>query len=162
MTASLEAAIFSVPSLGVDDLAAVFTLDSAHTGVTVNEIFHQGVLIFAFPLFRCHRRPPLVLWVYGGYQNGSSHFRTIKRCDCKLENFLGKKITARIKRNLKMDGLNRKIVFKYGKHLERLHSTRKQCRRIYICLFCVVKYLLGNPKPFLICTVSVQAAQLHC
>ena len=44
-----------------------------------------------------YRRPPLVLWVYGGYQNGSSHFRAIKRCDCKLENFLGKKITARIK-----------------------------------------------------------------
>lgn len=97
MTASLEAAIFSVPGLGVDDLAAVFALDSAHTGVGVNEIFHQSVLIFAFPLFRCHRRPPLVLWVYGGYQNGSSHFRAIKRCDCKLENFLSKKITARIK-----------------------------------------------------------------
>ena len=54
MTASLEAAIFSVPGLGVDDLAAVFTLDSAHTGVTINEIFHQSVLIFAFPLFCCH------------------------------------------------------------------------------------------------------------
>ena len=38
-----------------------------------------------------YRRPPLVLWVYGGYQNGSSHFRAIKRCDCKLENFLSKK-----------------------------------------------------------------------
>ena len=82
MTASLEAAIFSVPSLGVDDLAAVFALDSAHTGITVNEIFHQGVLIFAFPLFRCHRHPPLVLWVYGGYQKGNSHFCTIKRYDC--------------------------------------------------------------------------------
>ena len=61
MTASLEAAIFSVPSLGVNDLAAVFTLDSAHTGVAINEIFHQGVLIFAFPLFCCHRRPPLAV-----------------------------------------------------------------------------------------------------
>ena len=60
MTASLEAAIFSVPGLGVDDLAAVFTLDSAHTGGSVNKIFHQSVLIFAFPLFRCHRHPPLV------------------------------------------------------------------------------------------------------
>lgn len=38
MTASLEAAIFSVPGLGVDDLATVFTLDSAHTGVAINEI----------------------------------------------------------------------------------------------------------------------------
>lgn len=82
MTASLEAAIFSVPGLGVDDLAAVFTLDSANAGVSVNEIFHQGVLIFTFPLFRCHRHPPLVLWVYGGYQNGNHHFYTIKRYDC--------------------------------------------------------------------------------
>ena len=82
VAAGLEAAIFAVPGLGVDDLAAVFALDSAHTGVTVNEIFHQSVLIFAFPLFCCHRHPPLVLWVYGGYQNGNSHFRTIKRYDC--------------------------------------------------------------------------------
>ena len=85
MAAGLEAAIFAVPGLGVDDLAAVFALDSAHTGVTVNEIFHQSVLIFAFPLFCCHRHPPLVLWVYGGYQNGNSHFRTIKRCDCLVD-----------------------------------------------------------------------------
>ena len=61
VTAGLEAAIFAVPGLGVDDLAAVFTLDSAHTGVAVNEIFHQGVLIFAFPLFCCHRHPPLAV-----------------------------------------------------------------------------------------------------
>ena len=61
VTASLEAAIFAVPGLGVDDLAAVFTLDSAHTGVAINEIFHQSVLIFAFPLFRCHRYPPLAV-----------------------------------------------------------------------------------------------------
>ena len=61
VAAGLEAAIFAVPGLGVDDLAAVFALDSAHTGVTVNEIFHQSVLIFAFPLFCCHRHPPLVV-----------------------------------------------------------------------------------------------------
>ena len=61
VTAGLEAAIFAVPGLGVDDLAAAFTLDSAHTGVAVNEIFHQGVLIFAFPLFCCHRHPPLAV-----------------------------------------------------------------------------------------------------
>ena len=61
VTASLEAAIFSVPGLGVDDLAAVFTLDSAHTGVAINEIFHQSVLIFVFPLFSCHRHPPLAV-----------------------------------------------------------------------------------------------------
>lgn len=77
--------LFAVPGLGVDDLAALFALDSAYTGVTVNEIFHQSILIFAFPLFRCHRHPPLVLWVYGGYQNGNSHFRTIKRCDCLVD-----------------------------------------------------------------------------
>ena len=32
-----------------------------------------------------YRRPPLVLWGYGGYQNGNSHFRTIKRCDCLVD-----------------------------------------------------------------------------
>ena len=40
VTAGLEAAIFAVSGLGVDDLAAVFTLDSAYTGVSVNEILH--------------------------------------------------------------------------------------------------------------------------
>ena len=57
------------------------------------------------------------------------------------------KITASFKVNLKADGLICKMIFKFGKHVERLHSTRKQCRRIYICLFCVAKYLLGTPKP---------------
>ena len=61
--------------------------------------------------------------------------------------FLCRKITARFKLNLKTDGLDCKMIFKFGKHVERLHSTRKQCRRIYICLFCVAKYLLGAPKP---------------
>ena len=61
VTAGLEAAIFAVSGLGVDDLAAVFTLDSAHTGVAINEIFHQGVLIFTFPLFCCHRHSPLAV-----------------------------------------------------------------------------------------------------
>ena len=61
VAAGLEAAIFAVSGLGVDDLAAVFTLDSAHTGVTINEIFHQNILIFTFPLFCCHRHPPLVV-----------------------------------------------------------------------------------------------------
>ena len=61
VTAGLETAIFAVSGLGVEDLAAVFTLDSAHTGVAINEIFHQGVLIFAFPLFCCHRHPPLAV-----------------------------------------------------------------------------------------------------
>ena len=61
VTAGLEAAIFAVSGLGVDDFPAVFTLDSAHTGVAINEIFHQGVLIFTFPLFCCHRHPPLAV-----------------------------------------------------------------------------------------------------
>ena len=61
VAAGLEVAVFSVSGLGVDDLAAVFTLDSAHTGVTINEIFHQNILIFTFPLFRCHRHPPLAV-----------------------------------------------------------------------------------------------------
>lgn len=57
---------------------------------------------------------------------------------------------------LKTDGLICKMIFKFGKHVERLHSTRKQCRRIYICLFCVAKYLLGTPKP-LNCIRGMQA-----
>ena len=47
--------------------------------------------------------------------------------------FLCRKITARFKLNLKTDGLICKMIFKFGKHVERFHSTRKQCRRIYIC-----------------------------
>ena len=61
VTAGLEAAIFAASGLGVEDLAAVFTLDSAHAGVTINEIFHQNILIFTFPLFCCHRHPPLTV-----------------------------------------------------------------------------------------------------
>ena len=61
VAAGLEAAIFAVSGLGIDDLAAAFTLDSTHTGVSINKIFHQGVLIFAFPLFCCHRHPPLAV-----------------------------------------------------------------------------------------------------
>ena len=69
-------------------------------------------------------------------------------CECKLENFLSRKITVRFKLNLKTDGLDYKMIFKFGKHVERLHSTRKQCRRIYICLFCVAKHLLWeHPNP---------------
>ena len=43
------------------------------------------------------------------------------------------KITVRFKLNLKTDGLACKIIFKIGGQVERLHSTSKQCRRIYIC-----------------------------
>ena len=54
-------------------------------------------------------------------------------CDCKLENFLSKKITASFKVNLKADGLICKMIFKFGSRIERFHSACKQCRRIYIC-----------------------------
>ena len=67
------------------------------------------------------------------------------------------KITVRFKLNLKTDGLDYKMIFKFGKRIERLHSCCKQCRRIYICLFCSAKYLLGIPKPFQNCTVLAQA-----
>ena len=53
------------------------------------------------------------------------------------------KITVRFKLNLKTDGLDCKMIFKFGKHVERFHSTRKQGRRIYnvcICKQCVCLY----------------------
>ena len=59
MAAGLKTAIFAVARLGVDDLAAVFTLDSAHTGVAINEIFHQGVLISRF---HCSVVIGILLW----------------------------------------------------------------------------------------------------
>ena len=64
----------------------------------------------------------------------------------QIRKFLCRKITARFKLNLKTDGLDRKMIFKSGKHVERFHSACKQCRRIYICLFCVAKYLLGSTQ----------------
>ena len=59
MAAGLEAAIFAVSGLSVDNFAAVFTLDSAHTGVAINEIFHQGVLISRF---HCSVVIGILLW----------------------------------------------------------------------------------------------------
>ena len=74
-----------------------------------------------------------------------------------MRKFLCRKITVRFKLNLKTDGLACKIIFKIGGQVERLHSASKQCRRIYICLFCVAKYLLGEcPKP-LNCIQRMQA-----
>ena len=58
--------------------------------------------------------------------------------------FLCRKITAHFKLNLKTDGPDCKMIFKFGKHVERFHSIRKQCRHIYICSFCVAKHLLEN------------------
>ena len=45
--------------------------------------------------------------------------------------FLCRKITARFKLNLKTDGPDCKMIFKSGKHVERIHSARKQC----VCLY---------------------------
>ena len=83
-------------------------------------------------------------------------------CDCKLENFLSKKITARIKWNLKMDGLDRKMIFKFGRHIERLYSARKQGRRIYIV--CICKQCVCLYKHHLRCKILVgksQTLELH-
>ena len=79
---------------------------------------------------------------------------------CKCEKFFLQKITVRFKLNLKTDGLICKMIFKFGKHVERLHRTRKQCRCIYICLFCSAKYWLGTPKP-LNCIRWMQAWRLQ-
>ena len=53
------------------------------------------------------------------------------------------KITARFKLNLKTDGPDCKMIFKFGSRVERLHSARKQGRHIYnvcICKQCVCLY----------------------
>ena len=47
----------------------------------------------------------------------------------------------------------------YKLRTKRTHCCGKQCIRAHKCKFCVAKCLLGNPKPFLICTVPVQAAR---
>ena len=72
-----------------------------------------------------------------------------------MRKFLCRKITASFKMNLKADGPDCKMVFKFGSRVERLHSARKQGRRIYnVCIckqcfrlykntFCVAKCLLG-------------------
>lgn len=57
--------------------------------------------------------------------------------------FLCRKITVRFKLNLKTDGLDCKMIFKFWKNVEMFHSTRKQGRRIYnvcICKQCVCLY----------------------
>ena len=47
----------------------------------------------------------------------------------------------------------------YKLRTKRTHCCGKQCIRAHKCKFCVAKCLLGNPKPFLICTVPVQATR---
>ena len=65
----------------------------------------------------------------------------------QMQKFLNRKITVRFKLNLKTDGLNCKMIFKSGERIERLHSARKQCLRIYKDhLLC--KILVGeHPNP---------------
>ena len=77
--------------------------------------------------------------------------------------FLCRKITARFKLNLKTDGLDCKMIFKFWKNVERFHSIRrKQGRRIYnvcICKQCVCLY-----KHHLRCKILVgntQTLELH-
>ena len=96
-------------------------------------------------------RSPTSIFEVGFEKSDSKNCELASTCpacyDCKCKNFLNRKITVRFKLNLKTDGLNCKMIFKSGERIERLHSCSKQCRRIYICLFCVAKYLLGTPKP---------------
>ena len=47
----------------------------------------------------------------------------------------------------------------YKLRTKRTYCCGKQCIRAHKCKFCVAKCLLGNPKPFLICTVPVQATR---
>ena len=62
------------------------------------------------------------------------------------KNFPSRKITVRFKLNLKTDGLDYKMIFKFGKRIERLHSCCKQCLRIYKDHFCVAKILVGKSQ----------------
>ena len=56
------------------------------------------------------------------------------------------KITVRFKLNLKTDGPDYKMIFKFGKRVERFHSCSKQCLRIYKDYFCVAKTLVGKSQ----------------
>ena len=67
------------------------------------------------------------------------------------------KVTVRFKLNLKTDGLDYKMIFKFGKRIERLHSCSKQCLRIYKDHFCVAKILVGNTQ-----TLELHRADAGC
>ena len=77
--------------------------------------------------------------------------------------FLCRKITARFKLNLKTDGPDCKIIFKFGRRIERLHSARKQGRRI--CFVCIYKQCVCLYKHHLRCKILVggvpQTLELH-
>ena len=57
------------------------------------------------------------------------------------------KITVRFKLNLKTDGLDYKMIFKFGKRIERLHSCSKQCLRIYKDHFALQNTCWEHPNP---------------
>ena len=109
-------------------------------------------------------RSPTSIFEVGFVKLDSKNCEFVPTCpacyDCKCKNFLNRKITVRFKLNLKMDGLNCKMIFKSGERIERLHSCSKQCFRLYKNTFCVAKCVLGNPKP-LNCTVPEQAVRLY-
>ena len=95
MAAGLEAAIFAVSGLSVDNFAAVFTLDSAHTGVAINEIFHHE-----------KHYSPQMLQMRGGYQNGNGHFHTIKRYDCLVGDQNDHQLNLRVTDRWYLDSLS--------------------------------------------------------
>ena len=78
-------------------------------------------------------------------------------CRCKCKNFPSRKITVHFKLNLKTDGPDCKMIFNFGKHVERFHSIRgadvyttsafASNVSVYTNTICVAKYLLGTPKP---------------
>ena len=80
----------------------------------------------------------------------------------QMRKFLCRKITASFKLNLKADGPDCKMIFKFGRHIERLYSARKQGRRIYIV--CICKQCVCLYKHHLRCKILVgntQTRELH-
>ena len=80
----------------------------------------------------------------------------------QMRKFLCRKITASFKLNLKADGPDCKMIFKFGRHIERLYSARKQGRRIYIV--CICKQCVCLYKHHLRCKIlvgSTQTLELH-
>ena len=97
-------------------------------GYTVSAIFLLNIGFW---------RSPTIVFEVGFVKSDSKNCELVPTrptcCGCKHENFLSRKTTVRFKLNLKTDGPDYKTIFKFGKHIERFHSARKQCRRIYIC-----------------------------
>ena len=80
----------------------------------------------------------------------------------QMRKFLCRKITASFKLNLKADGPDCKMIFKFGRYIERLYSARKQGRRIYIV--CICKQCVCLYKHHLRCKIlvgSTQTLELH-